>query len=436
MAEIWRSLTTFQQDLLIALALLLPIVVIGWLVRRGFAPGPLVRAILRRYAWANALFVLLVSISIGMGLGITAQEHALRGGIARAAEKFDLVVTAPGSELTMMLAAVYLRATDAPLLDGHTYGEIAAHERVVLAAPLAFGDSVGGAPVVGTTADFVRHLSQELADGRLFAAPFEAVLGAAAPFEIGAHIAPAHGHGDAADGDAHDVEFAVVGRMVATGSPWDHAVIVPIEAVWQIHGLADGHRPEAAGQLGPPFDAEYFPGTPAVIVAADGLAATYTLKTAFTRDAQTMAFFPGAVLATLYRVMGDVRQAMSAMATVSQVLVALSVLLGLFILSQLFQRQLALLRAIGAPRRFVFSVVWSYAVTLLCAGALLGAALGFAAAAALSFVVTQQTGVLVQAQLGWRELHMLLGFTAISCLLSLLPAFVILRKSVVASLRA
>ncbi len=78
-----------------------------------------------------------------------------------------------------------------------------------------------------------------------------------------------------------------------------------------------------------------------------------------------MAFFPGAVLAQLHALMGDIRQIMSVMAVLTQVLVTAGVLTGLIALARLFARRLALLRALGAPGRFVFAVVWSYAATLI-----------------------------------------------------------------------
>ncbi|NVK58482.1 MAG: FtsX-like permease family protein, partial [Rhodobacteraceae bacterium] len=153
-------------------------------------------------------------------------------------------------------------------------------------------------------------------------------------------------------------------------------------------------------------------------------------------DSETMAFFPGTVLANLYRVMGDVRQAMSVMALVTQVLVAASVLLGLFILSRLFRRQVALLRALGAPSRFVFAVVWSFGAVLLLAGAGLGLLTGLGTAALLSQVVTARTGILVTAPLGWAEIHFLAGFVSVTLILSLLPAALVLRQPVVDGLRA
>jgi len=437
MPGLWHDLPAWGQDTLLTLALLLPACVAGALILRGYAPRPLVAAILWRFRWANLMFVALITVSVGMGIGLLAQERGLRQGSAQAADKFDLVVTAPGSELTMILAAVYLQPADVPLLDGETYNEIAGHERVAIAAPLAFGDSYAGHPVVGTTADFVRHLTDDRIEGRMWGISSEAIAGADVDLAIGDSFVPAHGHGAAADPDAHaGVDLRVVGRMGRTGSPWDRAILVPVESVWEVHGLANGHAPERADQLGPPFDARYFPGTPAIIVQAEALWANYALRSEFTRDAETMAFFPGAVLANLYRIMGDVRQAMSLMSLVTQILVAASVLLGLVILTRLFQRQMALLRALGAPDRFVLSVVWAFAALLLLAGAVLGLGLGVGAAAVLSQAVSARTGLEVTATLGWSEIHLVAGFVSATTLLAILAAWAALKQSIVDGLRA
>jgi len=40
----------------------------------------------------------------------------------------------------------------------------------------------------------------------------------------------------------HDgVRYTVVGRLPRLGTPWDHAILVPIESVWETHGLGNGH---------------------------------------------------------------------------------------------------------------------------------------------------------------------------------------------------
>lgn len=437
MRDLWDSLPVLAQDIALLLGLLLPLVLCATGLLYRFAPWPLVRAVLWRFRWANLMFIALIAISVGMGIGVMAQERGLRKGMAEAADKFDLVITAPGSEMTMMLATVFLQPSDVPLLGGAIYSEIDAHPNVAIAAPLAFGDSYEDNPVIGTTAAFARHLADDGIEGRMWATTTEALAGAAVPLNIGDQFTPVHGVGDAVEDDAHaGTHLTITGRLPRSGTPWDRAILVPVESVWAVHGLASGHAPDRADQIGPPFDAAYFPGTPAVIVRADELWANYALRSEFNRDAETMAFFPGTVLAELYRVMGDVRQAMSLMTVVTQVLVAASVLLGLFILSRLFQRQTAMLRALGAPRRFVMAVIWSYGAVLLSIGTLCGLGTGVVAASILSRIVSARTDVLVSASLSWTEFHLAAAFLAITSLLSLLPALVVLRQPVAEGLRA
>ncbi|MDO5620845.1 MAG: FtsX-like permease family protein [Paracoccus sp. (in: a-proteobacteria)] len=434
MREFWLNLPALTQDILLLLTLIAPGLIAGLLVLRGLRAWPLAGAMLRRFAWVNVLFVALIAISVGVGVALLAQERGLRQGSARAAEKFDLIVAAPGSEVTAMLAAVYLQPSDMALISGAQYDEIAKTEGVALAAPIAFGDSYQGAPVVGTTADFVTHLAGDLADGRIFQTESEAVAGAFAPVALGEEITPAHGHGPATEDDAHaGAHYTITGRMAPTGSPWDRAILVPVEGVWSVHGLPNGH---AAGdsRIGPPFVAEYMPGTPAVLVRAQELWGNYALKSRFTRD-DMMGFFPGTVLAQLHGLMGEVRSAMSLMSVLTQVLVTLSVLIGLMILVRLIARSLALLRAIGAPLRFVFAVVWSYSAALIVTGAALGLGFGVVMARVISGIVTARTDVLVQAGLSWPELHLVAGFVSLTLLIALIPAWAATRRPLLSDLR-
>lgn len=437
MRDLFEMLPNWGQDVLITAALLAPVLLVAVPVLRGFQVGPLLWGLIRRQLWISAVFTALIAVSVGLGTGLIAQERGLREGSARAADKFDLVIAAPGSEITAMLAAVYLQPSDVPLLDGPAYAEIAAHPSATLVAPLAFGDSWQGAPVVGTTAEFVRHLSGgPLAEGRMFETTTEAVAGANAGLAPGARFTPAHGMGGAADDSAHDGHaYTVTGRLPRTGSPWDRALIVPVESVWEVHGLANGHGPGWDGTtLGPPFDPAHFPGTPAALVRAESLGATYAIQATFS-DARRMAFFPGTVLARLHALMGDVRQVMSVLALITQVLVAAGVLAGLMLLTRLLSRRLALLRALGAPGRFVFALTWSFALSLIALGAVLGLGLGMGAAWAISEIVTARTDIAVQARLGWPEVQMVAGFVSLTALLALLPAFFTMSRPIIADLR-
>lgn len=433
---LWHELSPLMQDVLVLLAWLsLPAMVMVFLLR-GFEVGGFVLSVFWGFRWTNLVFILLIAVAVGLGVGLTAQERGLRQGTAKAAEKFTLVMAAPGSETTMMLAAVYLQPSDVPLLDGEIYNEIAGHEDVAFAAPLAFGDSYQDAPIVGSTADFVAHLSEGRINGRIFATSQEAIAGASTKLAIGARFTPSHGTGDMAEHDAHAGFFyEVVGVMERTGSPWDRAIIVPVEGVWEVHGLGTGHPLEDGDRIGPPFDAELFPGTPAILVHAEQLWANYALKSEFTRD-NVMAFFPGTILAELYRLMGDIRSVISLVVLVAQILVASAVLVGLTMMVRLFARRLSLLVVLGAPVRFVYAVVWSYASMLVFVGSLLGLLLGFVATFIISMLVTKQTDILVEASLAWPEFHLVAAFFAVMSLAALILAFFARNQASIERLRS
>lgn len=430
----WADLPAWAQDALTLAALLVPTASVGWAVNRGYRTGAMTRALLWRFRATNLLFVVLIALSVGLGIALIAQERALRQGTARAAAKFDVIVAAPGDRIRLLLAAVYLQPSDAPLLGGDALVDLQSDPQIDLLAPIAFGDSFDGAPVVGTTADFITHLSGALASGRMFAASDEAVAGALAPVGDGGAFTPVHGHGEAAEDVHGGPEIAVVGRMAPTGSPWDRAILVPVENVWQVHGLASGHAPERADQIGPPFDPDYFPGTPAFLLHSDEIWENYAVQARYD-TAESMAFFPGAVLAQLHSVLGDVREMMSLMAVLTQVLVAAGVLAGLVALARLFARRFALLRALGAPRRFVLAVVWSYAAALIGLGCVLGLAVGWLAAQLISRIVTTRTDVLVAPVLGLRELILVAAFFGLTSLMAFLPAIAAYRRDALNDLR-
>jgi putative ABC transport system permease protein len=105
------------------------------------------------------------------------------------------------------------------------------------------------------------------------------------------------------------LHYTVVGRLPARHNVWDSAILVPVEDVWQVHGMAQGHDPAHDQHIGPPWDAKYLSGVPAVAVKPNSVAA-YSLRGQF-RNARSVALFPAEVLNDLYLTLGNVRDLLS-----------------------------------------------------------------------------------------------------------------------------
>jgi putative ABC transport system permease protein len=229
------------------------------------------------------------------------------------------------------------------------------------------------------------------------------------------------------------VRYVVVGRLPRLGSAWDNAILVPIESVWETHGLGNGHAREDA-PLGPPFDAMQVPGVPAVVVKAATVAAAYTLRAQY-RQGGTMAFFPAEVLVSLYRTLGDVRDVLVVASWLNDLLIFAAVTILLLALAGLRRRRYAVLRALGAPRSYILLTVWLGASLLLMAGCVAGLALGGVAAWLVGYLVQQRTGLALAVAIGPPEVLNTVGLIVVASLMALLPAVASFRAPVGDALR-
>ncbi len=410
-----------------------------------FNPLPIIIADYRRNRLMVVVTLLLVAISVATGITVISQERALRQGSARAADDFDLLLGSPGSPTQLVLTAIYLKPQAIPLLSGDVLDRASSARGVRYAAPIAFGDRWQGYPIVGTIADFALRGGQlQPAEGRVFQQRGEAIIGAAVKLPLGSVITPQHGMHEEDDDDEGDVHhhadaahqalhYRIVGRLPARHNIWDSAILVPVEDVWAVHGLPIGHAPDAVAHLGPPWDAQYLPGMPAIAVKPDSIAAAYGLRTQF-RTAQSQAFFPAEVLNDLYLTLGNVRDLMALLALSTQVLVVVAVLMALLVGFLARRRQYAVLRAIGASRAYVFCTVWAEVSLLILGGALGGLLLGWSGSQLLARWLATRTGFAMPVSLGMAEWLLLGGLVLAGALIAMLPAWLTFRRPIAAGL--
>ncbi|TPW30768.1 ABC transporter permease [Martelella alba] len=404
--------------------------------------------------WAGSLvIILLVTLATALGVTVTLSERALRLGSARASEKFDLIIGAPGSETQLVLSSVFLQAADLPLMPGHVLTDLASNPQVDWAAPIGFGDSYQSYPIVGTTSALISATTPGFISGGMFAHEGEAVIGAAVNLPLGAEIKPMHGdieHG----GHTHsELAYHVTGKAGFTGTAWDRAIMVPIRAVWDIHGLEEEHENEAdhpadgahedehheidsTAPLDEDFSRAEPPGLPAILVKPKTIADAYKLRQSYREDHETLAVFPAEVLTKLYATMGDARRVLSAIAIGAQLLVAAALMMVTVIHIAQRRRQIGALRAFGAPRGAVFTIVWSELFALVGTGILLGYGAGFCAARMIADSIATERGFALPVSFEQADFAGIATVLAVAALLSALPALMAYRQPPAAALRA
>lgn len=417
---------------------------------------------LRRF-WSGAVAVIiLLALSVALSTVVTLQERAVRLGTARASEKFDLVVGAAGSDTQLTLSSVFLQPSPLPLMSGAMLGKLTADPRVAFAAPIGFGDSAMGFPIVGTTTQLIAALSPELAEGAIFARLGEAVIGSAVDLPIGGRVNPMHGTVETGGHSHAELSYRVSGKMAATGTAWDRAILVPIRAVWQLHGMGghdhdhedaavknaqgslavigpnDTHNHDARIDVDAPLDEQFdasSPGIPAVLVKPKTIADAYRLRQEYRSDT-TLSIFPAEVLTRLYSTLGDARKLLLGIAIGTQVIVVFALLLVAVMHIGARKRQIGALRAFGAPVSAVMAIVWGELFFLLVLGILLGLSIGYAAAHVITAWLTAATAVRMPVEFSVDDLYGAGGLILVAAIVSLVPALLTLRMSPASALRS
>ena len=354
----------------------------------------LIRRFLADRPWQFALAVMLCALGMASAIAIVWLQSALEQHARRQAQGIDIVVGAKGSALQNVLAAVYYLDVPNGNISLKEVDALRANPQVAQAIPIAVGDSVGGARIVGTTDEFIPFYGGTLASGTLAAAPMDAVLGAGVArrtkLKLDDSFVGAHGLGNT--GDAHDAyPYRVVGILNPTGRAIDETVVTPLASIWLVHeGHSASTEPEATFALIQAKGPIGVATLPRLINARPGLqAAVPALESARLLTSFNWVALVGALLQALARREPD----------------------------------LALLRAMGATRGTLAGLMLGESLVLIAVAAVVAG--GWVALAAWSFQTFALPGVVIDAGEGF--LYWLAGL-AIAAMLAALATIPPLRR--------
>lgn len=397
----------------------------------------------KRVWLASLTIILLIASIIAFGLFLTLEERALREGSARAAQQFDLVIGAVGSDTQLVLSTVYLQPTSLPLLSGHYLSQLENDPLVRWAAPLALGDSYAGHPMVGTTATLLlEDNTLLLSQGKTFSAQDEAVIGANVALNIGDEFSPLHGL-EAQPGTHHhdEIRYRVVGKLPLRSNVWDNAIFVPIEAVWSTHDLDpnenEAHHSSVTPENQTGINSPHTPQSPpisAIIVKPNSFAGAYQLRSQY-KTAETQAVFPAEVLTRLYGTLGNIHALLNKISLGSQIVTALILIMMAFIYLNSKKQQIAILRAFGANRRRILIYIWLSFIFVVMIGVVLGIVLGYLSAVVVAHSVAQSQGFPLPVTLTIDDLYALGGLLLMLSVVLLIPARMSYRYTVANSFR-
>lgn len=395
----------------------------------------------------TALMTLLsLVISIALLLGIDHLRLEAKRSFTSTVSGTDLIVGARSGQLNLLLYTVFRLGNATNNISWQHYQQISKHPQVEWSIPLALGDSHRGFRVIGTNENYFKFFKYgqqqplEFTQGQPFAEVYQTVLGAAVAeklgYQLGDQIILSHGVGAVSFSQHKDHPFTVVGILAPTGTPVDqsvHVSLAGIEAIhvgWQGGAPAMGKRPKLTAEQLATLQPTVITG---FMVGLKSKVATFALQrqiNEFKAEPLT-AILPGAALAELWQMLSMVENLLLLITLLVLFAALIGMLTTLLAAMKERQREMAILRAVGARPWQLFWLIELevLSLTLLSIGGALAVLTGGLWLA--QPLLSSQYGLVIQTW-PWHA-HtgpVLAALTGLSLLLGAIPSYLTYRQSV------
>lgn len=381
-----------------------------------------------RYLWSRplgaALNLLLLSLGLASITFLLLLGHQLQRAFERDLAGIDLVVGAKGSPLQLILSGVLHLDVPTGNVPLKAVQELEKNPLVASIIPISLGDSFRGFRIVGTSLAYPAHYQAALAEGRMWNAPMQVVLGAGAARAMGLQVGQSFvgSHGLGAGGHTHgDMPYNVSGILAPTASVLDRLILTDTASVWKVHETATALDADDQKIL------EEERELTLTLVRYRTPMAAMSLPRFINSSTEMQAAAPALEISRLLRMLGVGTEVLRALAGVLLLTAALSVFLALWSAVRERRADLALLRMLGAPPRRVAALLLTEALWLGLLAAVLGVALGQGLLALLAHLLALDQSLLIGGlvwppELGWVP-ALALGVSLAAALLPTLGAY-------------
>jgi putative ABC transport system permease protein len=347
---------------------------------------------LRQHALSTLITAGSIALASGLLMCVWMVKTQSQAAFTQTTSGFDAVLGARGSKLQLVLNAIFHLEASPGNLAYADYEMIKRHPAVKTAIPIAVGDNLRGYRLVGTLPELFESVEYApgkkftlQGDGKIFAPDAkEAVAGSFAAERLGLKQGDTFHpfHGLAFDEkNQHAETYVVTGILAPTNTPVDRVVWIPLRGLQTM----SGHDPRAATDVS------------AVLLQLRAPTAGFMLDMMYNKQGNRLTFaYPvGAIIAELFQKISWFDQVLTLVAYLVALVAAGSVLASIYNSMSARQRDLAILRALGARRRTIFGAVVAEAACIGALGALAGFVVYFALLAGVASVIRAQTGVVL-----------------------------------------
>jgi putative ABC transport system permease protein len=434
---------------------------------------------LRQRALASALTAFSVALGVMLMVAVLVIYAVLETTFSQRSIGYDLIVGPKGSPLQLVLSTVYHTNPPIENLPYRFYrDEILKDPRVTEAIPVAFGDTTekGGFPIIGILPRYFlldyAPKRQFFIKGNTLQKPFDALIGSRVAevndWQIGAKFRMVHGGGQ---GHVHEEEFTVVGILAATGTPNDKSVFVHLDGFYQVQGhdkpfgeaivrereffgepalseeelAAEVQRLEKKYAHHDHGGHEHFHDVPdlqkevtSVLIQTVNPIAAMMIEAEYKTGFKAQAVNPIVPMQELMvTVLGGVKLMLLVLTGLIIAVSGIGIFVSIYNSMAARKREIAIMRALGARRGTVRSIILAESIILCVGGGCLGLVMGHALVFFAAPIVETYSGIIMDP---WAfeplELWLLPALLLLAMIAGALPAATAYRTDVAEALSA
>lgn len=452
---------------------------------------------LARIAWKSirqrALASSLTALSVALGVMLMIAVIVIFSIVERTFDQrsfgYEIVIGPKGNDLQLVLSTVYRLTPASGTLPYKYYLQIAQEPIVRDAIPINVGDFTqeGGFPIVATIKRYFElpyapperagdppKTFRLLEGSNVMRDPFDAIIGSEVArrnnWTFGSQFQLVHG--GAESDHVHDEKFTVVGILAPTGTPNDKSVFIHLNGFFAVAGHdkplreilekdrdffgpnEDNARlddPEYMRQHGgryvhhhgpvpdlhksvsaifvnikrPPGEDDFAPSTRAIQYASEISSRPHALAINPVRPMNTL----------MENFVGPTRLLLAVLTGLIIVVSGVGIFVSIYNSMSDRRREIAVMRALGAQRRTVFSIILAESVILCVLGGLLGIVLGHGLVFLAAPIVAARTGLVISPlAFDPLELIVLPALIALASLVGIVPGLTAYRTDVAKTL--
>jgi putative ABC transport system permease protein len=378
---------------------------------------------LRQHALSTGITAASIALAGGLVLAVWTVKDQARAAFTQMQSGFDAVLGARGAQLQLTLNAIFHLEASPGNLAWIDYLQIKTNPAVAVALPISVGDNYQGWRLVGTLTNFFTEV--EYAHGRKYrvaqGGPFlaghmEAVVGSFAARKLGLKVGdtfhPYHGL-IFDEKQQHAETYVVTGILEPSNTPADRVIWIPLEGIQNMKG----HDAKAAADIS------------AVLVKLRAAAAGRQLDLLYNKQGTRLTFaWPvAAVMAQLFDKIAWFDRVLELVAVLVALVATGSVLASIYNSMNERRRDIAILRALGAPARTIFCSVVLESAAIALIGMTVAFVVYAGVVAGVAAVMRAQTGVVLEP-LAWHPVLVLapvamIGFSALAGVVPAVKAY-------------